>query len=204
MDRRRNPSTATYQSIDIKTLSATTRQLTLYDVVAGRASLNGFLTPEQLQEESILPLLPEEVLHGRRNVPKNLIANTYATTDNLLSTTSLPQSEMLKAIHTYASDFYATTAREEGKFDFNSLDETALIAMGILIEETVREALGENGDMVFVEPEGLDDGLDKSKLTKFQVVGEVKPLRAQFPDEVDGTDDDSLREDESPAKKQRR
>lgn len=31
------------------------------------------------------------------------------------------------------------------------MDETALIAMGILMEETAREVLGETGDFAFVE-----------------------------------------------------
>jgi hypothetical protein len=204
MDRRKDKKAESAKPGDIKNSSTSTRQFTLYDVVAGRASLNGFLTPEQQQEEAILPLLPEEVLHGRRNVPNKLIDEAYASAADRQPIANLPESEMLKAIHTYTSEFYAASAREEGKFDFNSLNETALIAIGILIEEAVRDTLGENGDMAFVEPEGLDDGLDETNLTKFQVVGKVKPLRARFSDVADGTDEDSLKEDESPAKKQRR
>lgn len=37
------------------------------------------------------------------------------------------------------------------------MDETALIAMGILVEETAKESLGETGDMVLVEGEEISD-----------------------------------------------
>ena len=36
------------------------------------------------------------------------------------------------------------------------MDETALLAMGILLEEAGGVALGETGDLVFVEEEGED------------------------------------------------
>lgn len=38
------------------------------------------------------------------------------------------------------------------------MDETALIAFGILMEETAKEVLGETGDLVFTE--GADEGSD--------------------------------------------
>lgn len=102
----------------------------------------------------------------------------------------LPTSELLEALHAYTSDFYgalnysASSSRRKGDtmkekkgkkksrrddakstryhYDFGSMDETALLAFGILLEESVREALGEEGDMVFVEGEAqdLDDGED--------------------------------------------
>ncbi len=36
------------------------------------------------------------------------------------------------------------------------MDETALLAVGILLEEAAEEVLGEKGDMVFVEGEELE------------------------------------------------
>lgn len=42
--------------------------------------------------------------------------------------------------------------------DFESLDETALLALGILMEEMAGDVLGETGDMAFVE--GEDDEFD--------------------------------------------
>ena len=48
--------------------------------------------------------------------------------------------------------------------DFESLDETALLAVGILMEEMAGDVLGETGDMAFVEGEdvgfqGADEGV---------------------------------------------
>ena len=37
------------------------------------------------------------------------------------------------------------------------MDETALIALGILMEETAREVLGETGDFAFVEAANDDE-----------------------------------------------
>lgn len=37
------------------------------------------------------------------------------------------------------------------------MDETALIAMGILLEEMAKESLGETGDLVLVEGEEISD-----------------------------------------------
>ena len=51
------------------------------------------------------------------------------------------------------SDFYARATEHGGKYDWKSLDETALLALGILIEEAAVEVLGETGDLAF---EGAD------------------------------------------------
>ncbi|KIW26360.1 uncharacterized protein PV07_09460 [Cladophialophora immunda] len=176
------------------------RQLTVYDAVAGRAGLNGFLTQEQRRSENVLPIAPEEVLLRRPAIPEQVIHESYDAAGELSGPKRLPESEMLKAVHAYASDFYSCTAQGQGTFDFRTLDETALIAFGILLEEAVKHALGQDGDMVFVEPEGLENGLDETKLTKYQVKGRVKPAKAPRMD----SSEDSLGEDESPAKKPRR
>ncbi len=90
----------------------------------------------------------------------------------------LPQSDLLKSMHVYVSDFYATLVppsrsepdmenrrngeeidgaigtsnrRTSQSADDLSFDETALLAMGILVEEMAAEVLGDTGDLVFVE-----------------------------------------------------
>lgn len=66
---------------------------------------------------------------------------------------------MLEAIHAYTADFYDRTNADRGRTDWKSMDETALIAMGILLEEMAKESLGDTGDMVLVEGEKVaDDG----------------------------------------------
>ncbi|EXJ53749.1 uncharacterized protein A1O5_12998 [Cladophialophora psammophila CBS 110553] len=176
------------------------QQVTVYDAVAGRAGLNGFLNAEQRVSENVLPIAPEEVLIRRSTIPEHTIYESYDAAGELPGTQKLPESDMLKAIHAYASDFYSRATEEQGTLDFRTLDETALIAFGILLEEAVKEALGQNGDMVFVEPEGLEHGLDETKLSKYQVKGRAKPQKASKKD----SSEDSLQEDESPTKRQRR
>ena len=53
--------------------------------------------------------------------------------------------------------------------DFESMDETALLGLGILLEEMAEHVLGETGDLAFVEGEevegevGADRGIDNVK-----------------------------------------
>jgi hypothetical protein len=96
---------------------------------------------------------PEAVLFRSRNAP-----NRYAEYDIYFANErrlagDLPESDLLKALHCYTSDFYARTTANEG--DSRSMDETALLALGILMEEASREVLGETGDLVFTEGEEI-------------------------------------------------
>ncbi len=65
----------------------------------------------------------------------------------------LPESDLLKALHSYSSDFYSRATVDRGAGDWKSLDETALIALGVLMEEASRDILGQTGDLVFTEGE---------------------------------------------------
>ena len=69
----------------------------------------------------------------------------------------LPESDLLKAIHTYASDFYGRATNDRGLVDFESMDETALLGLGILLEEMAEHVLGETGDLAFVEGEEVEE-----------------------------------------------
>ena len=69
----------------------------------------------------------------------------------------LPDSDLLKAIHAYTSDFYGRAAANGGPLDFGSLDETALLGLGILLEEMAEHVLGDTGDLAFVEWEDIND-----------------------------------------------
>ena len=101
---------------------------------------------------------PEEVLFRRKGAPTRYEEDDFYWADrNLTGNQKLPESDLLKAIHAYASDFYGRAMKGKGKVDFESLDETALLAVGILMEEMACEALGETGDLAFVE--GEDDGV---------------------------------------------
>jgi hypothetical protein len=120
-------------------------------------------------------LAPEEVLFKRAGAPVR-----YAEKDIYQAHADLPDggqgvlpdSDLLKTIHSYASHFYKDfpanrrTARNDGidggsdgvgeGISERSMDETALLAFGILLEEASREALGHRGDLVFTE--GMEIG----------------------------------------------
>ncbi|OJD13272.1 hypothetical protein AJ78_06251 [Emergomyces pasteurianus Ep9510] len=134
------------------------RQANVYDAVAGRVSSSGFrlkkLSYQNPLPTTSVPVTPEEVLFRRLNAPVRYVENDfYFAHERLPPDQQLPDSDMLKAIHTYASDFYANATLDQGHADWQSMDETALIALGILLEEAANESLGETGDMVFVEGE---------------------------------------------------
>lgn len=78
----------------------------------------------------------------------------YGTADDLPDG-ALPSSDLLKSVHHHVSRYYeALNVRlggGEDPVDERSMDETALLAFGILLEEAARDALGKEGDLVFTE-----------------------------------------------------
>ena len=163
----------------------TKRQATVYDAVAGtsphcfhirelssnepligRVSSNGFIPPtprvsayRDTVSSSLVAVPPEEVLFRRTGAPIRYEEDDFYWADrHLTENQKLPESDLLKAIHAYASDFYGRAVKGKGMVDFESLDETALLAVGILMEEMAGDVLGETGDMAFVE--GEDDEFD--------------------------------------------
>lgn len=75
----------------------------------------------------------------------------------MTSEQKLPDSDLLKAIHAYASDFYGRASTNRGLLDFESLDETALLGLGILLEEMAEHVLGDTGDLAFIEGEDISE-----------------------------------------------
>jgi len=131
--------------------------------------------PEDHQLRSILA--PEEVLFKRKFAPTR-----YAEDDIYFANErdfadadrgDLPDSDLLKSVHAYTSAFYDAMARTRfptgtivtaktnkkrpsRTTDERSMDETALVAFGILLEEAGREVLGHRGDLVFTEGDGVE------------------------------------------------
>lgn len=140
----------------------------------GRISLKGFIPKTQVisknrdtPSSTALPIPPEDVLLGRKGAPdleevisgdtsSDFYEKKYWADERLTVDQPLPDSDLLKAIHIYAADFYSRATMDKGLGDFRSMDGTALLALGILLEETAKEELGEAGDMVFVEGEEED------------------------------------------------
>ncbi|KAJ5095902.1 hypothetical protein NUU61_005258 [Penicillium alfredii] len=141
------------------------RRASVYDAVAGRVNLRGFhpSAPFASRYRDTLSsgarvFRPEEVLMRSQNIPKQSAENEiYFAHESLPADGTLPSSELLEAIHAYAADYYEYATEDHGQDDYHSMDETALIAMGILVEEMAQEALGDTGDLVLVEGQELSD-----------------------------------------------
>lgn len=102
-------------------------------------------------------LAPEEVLIRRPHyLNDKLKGEPYFAHERLRPDQKLPNSDLLTAVHAYASDSYSHYD-ERTKRDWESLDESALIAFGYLIEELGREVIGSTGDLPLLEGRGADD-----------------------------------------------
>lgn len=102
---------------------------------------------------------PEDVLFRQNGAPVRYEEDdVYFADRHLKPDQKLPDSDLLKALHRYAADFYGSVESGGGQRSFQSMDETALLALGILIEEAAREALGETGDLALLEPAEKDGG----------------------------------------------
>ncbi|KAI5370389.1 Putative RNA polymerase I-specific transcription initiation factor Rrn10 [Septoria linicola] len=122
-------------------------RVTLYDAVAGRVGYEGWLL-----DKGGKPLPPDQVLYRRANAPVRYAEDDpYFAHRHLAPGNRLPDSDLLKTIHAYASDFYGSVLQHDAHDDFRSLDETALLALGILLEEAAAHSLKDTGDLAFVE-----------------------------------------------------
>lgn len=132
--------------------------LILIDDQAGRISVGGFI-PKQLAvsstrdtaSSSTVALPPESVLFRTKYAPTRYAESDIYFSNEKKSIRGLPESDLLKALHSYISDFYARVTSDGGQDDWQSLDETALIALGVLLEEAALDTLGATGDLVFTE-----------------------------------------------------
>ncbi|KAJ5550818.1 hypothetical protein N7535_001242 [Penicillium sp. DV-2018c] len=141
----------------------------IYDAVAGRVNRRGVnirrLDASQYRDttsSTTRTLRPEELLFRRNNRPAEPIEDqSYFAHEDLSSDQALPSSELLETIHAYAADYYQYATADNGKDDIQTMDETALLAMGILIEEMAKEELGETGDLALVEGHELSEEEDE-------------------------------------------
>lgn len=98
------------------------------------------------------PLRPDEVLFKRRNAPiRYEESDYYFAHEHLPAGQQLPSGDLLSALHAYVSKLYSRIPVPEMEKAWRCMDETALIAFGILMEETAREVLGDTGDLAFTE-----------------------------------------------------
>ncbi|KAK0116635.1 hypothetical protein ONS96_012490 [Cadophora gregata f. sp. sojae] len=146
------------------------RHPTVYDAVAGRISLAGFIpkhvvvaSTRDTVSSSTTAIAPETVLFRSKNAPTRYAESDIYFANERQSIKDLPESDLLKALHCYTSDFYSRATLDRGSGDWKSMDETALIALGILLEEASLASLGETGDLAFTEGEqSTDPGVQES------------------------------------------
>lgn len=143
----------------------TTESLVGYERKRGQAFPSVSLGAEQFsQRDARIP--PEEVLFRRSGAPERFAEkDIYFANEELPDGGKgvLPDSDLLKSVHAYSSRFYEALGQRVGSGSFvggrlvdeRSMDETALLAMGILLEEAAKEALGKSGDLMFTE--GVED-----------------------------------------------
>ncbi|KAJ5579727.1 uncharacterized protein N7459_005712 [Penicillium hispanicum] len=141
------------------------RRATLYDAVAGRVNIHGFHPPAPVTSKyrdtassGARDLRPEEALFRSKTLLKRFTENeSYFAHEKLPVDRPLPSSEILEAVHAYTADYYQHLARKSGRYDHYTMDETALLAVGILVEEMARDSLGQCGDLVLLEGQSSDE-----------------------------------------------
>jgi hypothetical protein len=140
-------------------------RLQLLLTMKGRINAHGFMSSapyaskyRDTASSSAQPARPDELLFRRKRAPTRYEeTDFYYAHESLPPGISLPSSDLLVGIHAYAADFYRRATKNRGQSDMLSMDETALIALGILLEEMAKESLGEAGDLVLVEGERISD-----------------------------------------------
>ncbi|KAI6090558.1 hypothetical protein F4821DRAFT_20363 [Hypoxylon rubiginosum] len=178
------------------------RDANVYDAVAGRVTTTRPLSDRSGSEEPshhyrtsrdhmrdpIVP--PEDLLFRRIGAPVRFAEkDIYQAHEDLRDGGRgvLPDSDMLKAIHSYSSYFYAARDGQQHRnisevavrnIDERSMDETALLALGILLEETGREVLGRRGDLVFTE--GVEVDRDAEPGDDAEIVGFKPPVTGKW------------------------
>jgi hypothetical protein len=114
-----------------------------------QAGLIGNVTDAKASRQ---PLRPDEVLFKQSNAPiRYEETDYYFAHERLPPGQQLSSGDLLGALHAYVSKLYSRTEGPEMEKAWKCMDETALIAFGILMEEMAKEVLGETGDLAFTE-----------------------------------------------------
>lgn len=144
----------------------------LLTVCVGRISAAGFIPKQAVisstrdtASSSTSAVSPEAVLFRRKNAPTRYLESDIYFANERDLRAELPESDLLKALHCYTSDFYSRATVDYGTGDYRSMDETALIALGILMEEAARDNLGQTGDLVFTEGQEFTESPGKKVRT---------------------------------------
>lgn len=120
------------------------RWKTVYDAVAGRLISNDdgkdWRNNRGTETEKIIA--PDDYLMKLPSAPDDGIPIEYHP--------DLPSSDLLSAIHSYAAEYFKAHGIWQG---YRSMDHSALLGIGILMEEYIDQLLGPNGCEFYAEPE---------------------------------------------------
>lgn len=110
------------------------------------------------QKRANQPLRPDEVLFKKLSAPTRYEeTDYYYAHKNLPSDQKLPSGDLLSALHAYISKLFDRTEEDGKEKTWKCMDETALIALGILMEEVAKEVMGETGDLALLEAARTDE-----------------------------------------------
>ena len=133
-------------------------QQTPSNIFQGRVTRAGLIGNVKAAKSSKKPLRPDEVLFKRKNAPVRYEEDDYYPAHRRLPPgQELPSGDLAAALHANISRLYAKTERPGMHRTRKPMDETALIALSILMEETARGVLGETGDLAFTEAVSKDE-----------------------------------------------
>ncbi|KAF2429936.1 hypothetical protein EJ08DRAFT_551770, partial [Tothia fuscella] len=132
------------------------RRTTIWDAVAGRVGPNGWLDPEPVYSKrrdtassSTRPISAEDVYYSRKNTGER----PERRDDDDLAEDELPPSELTNALHRYVSRWMARPEIQRKYLHKKSFDFSAMLAFGILLDETIEESIEETGHLAFAEGE---------------------------------------------------
>ncbi|KAL1793208.1 hypothetical protein ACET3X_008190 [Alternaria dauci] len=135
------------------------RRATVYDAVHRKVARTGLIAHIQDPKASRKPLRPDEVLFKRKNAPMRYEEDDYYPAHTKLPPgQTLPSGDLADVLRKYVSTLWAKTKGPRLVHrTWRGMDESALIALSILMEETARGVLGETGDLAFTEAADEDE-----------------------------------------------
>ncbi|KAK6354431.1 hypothetical protein TWF730_008835 [Orbilia blumenaviensis] len=137
----------------------TTSQTSVYTASSSLLTISS----RPLSQQHSKPASADEILFHNPPDPNFILPETVKTIledEELLK--QLPDSDLLKAVHLYVAEFYGLKKGVDGNGDGKggwgtvmgrAMDESALLAVGVILEEYCREMLGRDGDLVLAERE---------------------------------------------------
>lgn len=117
----------------------------VYDACAGRVR-------RQVQDKSYA--VSGGVLRETAGPDDVLLENPKVDFVPVVDHPDLPNTELLTAIHYYASDYFKSSGLENL---LETFDGTALIAIAVILEEKISDLLGPNGHLYFAQQKGYSE-----------------------------------------------